>query len=155
MNPFIATHGCKTCVRMRTTMRSIRSRHRRGSEIIEAALVLPVLVLLEFGTIEFGYWFYVEHNLQGAAREGVRAAIPPGANNADVTTAVNNMMSASGFNPSDYTVTTLPTAITDADPGDSVTVTVEATWATVGVRPLSLISAEHVRGVAVMRKEGT
>ena len=130
-------------------------RSRRGSEILETALVLPILLLVAFGTVEFGYWFYVEHNLQGAAREGARAAIPPGATNDDVTAAVNSLMSASGFSSTDYTVTCSPNPVTDADTGDLITVTVQANWTQIGVRPLSLISAPTIRGVAVMRKEGT
>jgi len=130
-------------------------RSRRGSEILETALVLPILLLVAFGTVEFGYWFYVEHNLQGAAREGARAAIPPGATNDDVTAAVNSLMNASGFSPTDYTVTFSPNPITDADTGDMVTITVQADWTQIGVRPLSLISAPTIQGVAVMRKEGT
>jgi Flp pilus assembly protein TadG len=51
------------------------SDRRRGAETLELALALPLLLVLAFGTIEFGYWFYLEHNFQAAAREGARAAI--------------------------------------------------------------------------------
>ena len=37
------------------------------------------------------------NTLQGAAREGARASIPPGATNTDVTTAVNNALGAAGL----------------------------------------------------------
>ena len=60
----------------------------RGSAVLDAALVFPILLSLTFGTIEYGYYFYVKHSLQGAAREGARAAITPSATNSDVTTAV-------------------------------------------------------------------
>ncbi len=47
-----------------------RDRFRRGNAVLEMALVLPILLLLAFGMVEFGYFFYVKNNLQGAAREG-------------------------------------------------------------------------------------
>ena len=62
---------------------------RRGNAIIEAALVVPILLSLAFGTVEFGYYFFVRNNLQGAAREGARAAILASATNTDVTSAVS------------------------------------------------------------------
>ncbi|HLF99668.1 MAG TPA: TadE family protein [Acidimicrobiia bacterium] len=40
---------------------------------VEFALVLPVLVLLLFGIIEFGRGYNAQISLQGAVREGARA----------------------------------------------------------------------------------
>src|SRR5688572_11139470 len=55
--------------------RSLRSRRRSGTEILELALILGLILLpIVFGTIEFGTYFFVEHNLQAAAREGARSA---------------------------------------------------------------------------------
>ncbi|MGC4033821.1 MAG: pilus assembly protein [Tepidisphaeraceae bacterium] len=48
---------------------------RRGSAVLDAALVFPVLLSLTFGCVEFGHYFYIKHTLQGAAREGT--APPP------------------------------------------------------------------------------
>src|ERR1700733_7095028 len=44
-----------------------RRPRRRGGAILEAALVLPALVLLTFGGIEFGDYFFVKHTLDAAA----------------------------------------------------------------------------------------
>ena len=43
---------------------------RRGSAVLDAALVFPILLSLTFGTVEYGHYFYWKHTLQGAAREG-------------------------------------------------------------------------------------
>jgi Flp pilus assembly protein TadG len=132
----------------------MKRKLRRGNAVLEAALVIPILLYLAFGTVEFGYFFYVKNNLQGAAREGVRAAIPPGATNADVTAAISSQMTAAGLQASGYTVTTTPTTISGLAPGTTVTVSVQCTWGTVGLRPLQLISTSKiVKGQAVMRKE--
>ena len=48
---------------------------RCGSALLDAALVLPILLSLMFGTVEYGHFFYWKHTLQGAAREGARTAI--------------------------------------------------------------------------------
>jgi Flp pilus assembly protein TadG len=130
-------------------------RTRRGNAVLEAALVLPILLLLAFGTVEFGHFFYVKHNLQGAAREGVRAAIIGSATNADVTRSVADAMALYGLANSGYSVTTSPGNISTAGEGDNVSVTVQCTWGEVGMRPLALIGANKlVKAVAVMRKEG-
>ena len=137
-----------------------RPGFRRGATILEMALTLGVLLSLSFGTVEFGYFFFVKNTVQGAAREGARMAITPTANNTDVTTIVNNSLIAAGMRPADFT-TTVKVAGTVANcntavSGQSVEVSVQATWGTVGLRPLGIIgSSKAVLGVASMRKEGT
>jgi Flp pilus assembly protein TadG len=48
------------------------SRNERGAAAVEFALVLPLLVLLVAGIIDFGRAYYLQASLAGAAREGVR-----------------------------------------------------------------------------------
>ena len=134
---------------------------RRGNALLDAALVLPILLSLTFGTIEYGYFFFVKHSLQGAAREGCRAAIVPTADNTSVTQSIASALRAAGLNSSSttldskFTLTLTPSNVNGLSAGTSVTVQVDATWGQVGVRPLGLIgSAKVVRGTTVMRKEG-
>src|SRR4051812_47161811 len=62
-------------LKTRRTLRSIRGRRRVGTELLELGLVLGLILLpIMFGTIEFGTYYFVEHNLQAIAREGARAA---------------------------------------------------------------------------------
>jgi Flp pilus assembly protein TadG len=137
-----------------------RRRRRSGSAVLDMALVLPILLSLSFGTVEFGYYLYVKHNLQAAAREGARAAIVPSAVTSDVTTAVQNMMTAAGLGSSGYTTAITDTngatiSVSTASAGTAIKVTVQCSWGTVGVRPLGIISASKpVIGTTVMRKEG-
>ncbi len=134
---------------------------RRGSAVMDAALVFPVLISLTFGSIEFGHFFFLKHTMQGAAREGARAAITPSATTADVNTAVAASMTAAGFTAAQYTVAIRnPADTVTVDPstataGTSILVKVNASWGTVGIRPLGLIgSGKQVSGQTVMRKEG-
>jgi Flp pilus assembly protein TadG len=133
---------------------------RRGNAILDAAFVLPVLLALTFGSVEYGYFFFVKHSLQGAAREGARAAIVPDATNPKVTAAVAASLNAAGLNSSTtvldpkFVLTLTPSNVTTATTGSSVTVEVDTTWGSVGVRPMGLIVASKtVRGITVMRKE--
>ena len=50
----------------------------RGSTAIEMALILPVLVLLLFGIVEFGLLFYNQQVITNASREAARAGIVAG-----------------------------------------------------------------------------
>jgi len=50
-------------------------RDSKGVTIVEFALVLPIFALLLCATIEFGYYFFVQHTLQYATREGTRLAL--------------------------------------------------------------------------------
>ena len=47
-------------------------RSERGASAVEFALIVPVLVLLVLGIVEFGRGFQVQGTLSAAAREGVR-----------------------------------------------------------------------------------
>lgn len=137
--------------------RIVNRRRWRGSAVLDAALVFPILLSLTFGTVEYGYYFYVKHTLQGAAREGARAAITPTAANSDVTSAVTAAMTAAGLQSSGYTTTLSPSNVGSLSAGTSITVTITCNWGTVGsgFRPLGLIGAnKQVRGITVMRKEG-
>jgi Flp pilus assembly protein TadG len=49
-------------------------RSDRGTALIEFALVLPLLAILVFGTIDIGRAYRLENRLKNAAREGGRLA---------------------------------------------------------------------------------
>jgi Flp pilus assembly protein TadG len=134
-------------------------RFRRGASILEMALTLGILLMLTFGTVEFGYFFFVKNTVQGAAREGARSAITPTASNADVTTVVNGSLQAAGLRPADFTTTVKVAGVVancnTAQPGQAVEVSVQGSWGTVGLRPIGIIpSTKNVLGAAAMRKEG-
>jgi hypothetical protein len=85
----------------------------RGSEVAEAAVVLPILFLMLFSIYWFGRGFNIYGTINHAAREGARAAaVPacasctgctwPGSNlpcDARVVTAVNNALLAAHLDP--------------------------------------------------------
>jgi Flp pilus assembly protein TadG len=52
-----------------------KMNEQKGVAAIEFAIVLPVLALLLFGTIEFGLLLYNQQVITNASREGARAGI--------------------------------------------------------------------------------
>jgi Flp pilus assembly protein TadG len=65
-------------------MGSISRKSRRGSNIIEFALVMPVLFGLLTGIIDYGWTFAVRSAATSAARAGARAgAVTPQTENPD------------------------------------------------------------------------
>jgi Flp pilus assembly protein TadG len=144
-------------------------RFRRGNAVLDAAFVMPLLLALALGTAEYGYFFFVKHSLQGAAREGCRRAIIQSATVSDYTSAVAAALKAAGLNSSNNTLDskfTLTTKVNNATAspvgvaaGSTITVEVSVTWANVGVNMLPVaMGGVHpnkvVKGVTVMRKEG-
>jgi hypothetical protein len=129
---------------------------RRGAEVLEAALVFPILLALAFGTVEFGYYFYTEHNLTCAAREGARAAVPSSVQSGDrsnvTETAVANVMTQAGIPANQYNVE-------HYQDGNYWVVKVQMHWSGVnaGLRPLRMChpAGDIVEGAATMRIENS
>jgi Flp pilus assembly protein TadG len=48
--------------------RRVRTARSKGAVAVEFALVLPLFLLMVFGTIDFGYFLYVSEVVTNAAR---------------------------------------------------------------------------------------
>jgi Flp pilus assembly protein TadG len=105
-------------------------RDERGAAAVEMAIVLPVLILLVFGIIEWSIYFNRLQGLQAAAREGARVAALPQSTQGDVTAKVNAALDGVLPSGSAATVAVSPSGGNPCDlqpAGTSVTVTVKAT----------------------------
>jgi Flp pilus assembly protein TadG len=58
--------------------------NQKGAALLEFAIILPILLLLVFGIIEFGLLFYSKQVITNASREGARAGIVSGVNEAAI-----------------------------------------------------------------------
>jgi hypothetical protein len=92
-----------------------RVQSERGAELIEFALVFPLLLLLLLGMVDFGFLFQRYEVLTNAAREGARIYVLSGYSVADVRARVCNYVQGGGVpitgscpNPSNPVIT--PTA---------------------------------------------
>jgi Flp pilus assembly protein TadG len=110
---------------MTMTRRTLRSG--KGTTIVEFAMVFPLLMLLMFGVMDFGFYFFVQHSLQFATREGVRLALvgrtianPDGSGNqlsrvASIVQTIRNK-AAVAVRPADVSVSVFPVDATFVDP---------------------------------------
>lgn len=64
----------------------------RGAELIEMAIVLPILLFIFAGIIDFGFMFQRYEVLTNAAREGARIAVLPGTGPEAAEDAIVNYM---------------------------------------------------------------
>jgi Flp pilus assembly protein TadG len=55
--------------------KTLNTKGQRGAAAIEFAIVLPLLVLLVFGIIEFSFLLYDKSVITNASREGARSGI--------------------------------------------------------------------------------
>ncbi len=98
-----------------------RNSDDRGAAVVEFALVLPVLIILLLGMVEFARVFNVQISLSNAAREGARTM----AIENDATIARDSAVAAApSVNPavSAGQITVAPSPCAE---GDTVTVTID------------------------------
>ncbi len=88
---------------MRAALRRWR-RTESGAELIELALVIPILFMVCAAIIDFGLLFRSWETLTNAAREGARVGSLPTYQDADVIARVDLYMAAAGFPPPVTTV---------------------------------------------------
>ena len=77
--------------------RARRKTDDTGAELIELAIVLPILLLVVAGIMDFGFLFQRYEVVTNAAREGARVAVLPGYGTADVQARVQSYLTASGL----------------------------------------------------------
>lgn len=92
--------------RRRPVPRGVARRRRResGQSLIELVLVLPLLLLVLFGILEFANAWRVYQVITNSAREGARHAILPGSSQLTVEQAVNQRLQAGGLDPGKATL---------------------------------------------------
>lgn len=141
-----------------------QASRERGAALVEAAMVIPILVLLILGVVDFGLMVNRGTLINNAAREGAREAIFGSPEN-DIETRVRD--AASSLDQSDITVTVTcaapdgtpcPGVSYDDEwaPGDSVIVTVdyEYHYITPITSLLGLGSTQDLTADVEMRIEG-
>ena len=146
-------------------IRRLITRSRRedsGAELIEFALVVPLLLLLVVGIIDFGFMFQRYEVVTNAAREGARLASLPGYAQADVNQRVQDYLTASGLTDTAtiaYATSTQALAASGRIV-ELVTVTVDYPYTYTLIGPIaSLVGGSGwgtttLRGQSTMRSEG-
>lgn len=156
----------KSATREASRAGSLR-RSSAGQSIAEFALVVPILLLLVFGIVEFGLIVKSWQVVTDAAREGARVAVvgtTPGesADSADAAVAVRAALNRGGLNGPDAAVTITATGTTGgawlgAQRGDTARVTINYPHDMIMFGPLissmTGYSTLPIRTSITMRKE--
>jgi Flp pilus assembly protein TadG len=148
-------------------MAAVNATHRfgseRGAELVEFALVLPLLLFIIMALVDFGFLFQRFEVVSNAAREGARMAVLPGYATADVTARVQSYVTTGGVpststNPSvTVTAVTIPTGAGGPTlQGHQVVVTYSSAYLFIG--PLAgwfggTFTTATLTATAVMRDE--
>ncbi len=69
----------------------------RGTALLEAAVTIPILLLIAVGIFEFGRAYQTWQVLTNAAREGARVSVLPSGDSDSVTAVVRNYMTSGGL----------------------------------------------------------
>lgn len=85
----------------------MRKLDERGAAAAEFALLLPVLLTILFGIIEFGMIMYGREVVTNASREGARAGIVqrvPPLTPGEITAVATNYLTGTGINTADVVI---------------------------------------------------
>lgn len=74
-----------------------RLKTERGAALLEAAITVPIILLISVGIFEFGRAYQTWQVLTNASREGARLAVIVGTPDADVRTRVNQYLTGGGL----------------------------------------------------------
>jgi len=123
-----------------------------GVALIESAFVLPLLLVLTMGMLDFGRAFHTKSVLDQAAREGARIAVVTSPDVDLVTDKVNAVLASSG-------VTAASVTVVGPDTSHMVTVTVTTTFTFITPGVFALVGGGFgntipMSGQTVMRFEG-
>ena len=128
---------------------------RRGTAIIEAAVVLPLVLLFVLGVVEYGWLFWKASDVNNACRLGARVGSRGGAVAADVETAVLGALTTAGLETSGYVLTVDPIDPATLDSGELLTVTISIPYANIALADFPLIpTPTNLTATVVMAREG-
>ena len=133
-------------------------RSERGAELIEFAIVMPILIFIVAGIFEFGMMFRALEAVTNAAREGARVGVLPGYDLPDVQTRVDQYLAASGLTGTHTVTAPVTTVATGAGtfPARSVQVTYVYPFVVLsGFAPLfgGNFGSINLNAAAIMRME--
>ena len=108
-----------------------------GQSLIEFALVVPMLLVLVFGIVEFGNAWRHYQLITNTAREGARMAVLPSSTATIVESVIDDRLNGSGLDSNQATVTLKILDFGDANYSNSAdTVTIEYPYDFVFLGPI-------------------
>lgn len=131
--------------------------------MVETALVLPIMMMVIMGSVEFGRAFMVSQLLTNAAREGTRTGIIPGSTTNDVVNEVQELVTSTvGVHASsiqvivtakDYSTGATLSDVSAAKKRDLIDVRVSVPYTAVSLMPVQWMANSNLIGQSAMRHE--
>lgn len=138
--------------------------------MVEAAIVFPVLLLVTFGAIRYGWFFLKLQQITNTTRCGARTAALYNTSQSAVTEIIRGLLvgyhiiDSGDALPVTYTITNeanevrTTTDVTEASPQEKITVSISIPAADVDILPMGLFRFEpddwHLMSSVTMSKEG-
>lgn len=143
--------------------RRLRRSSRTGTAIVEAAFVLPLLLLVVLGIIEYGWLFFNVQQVTNAARQGARVAILPDVSEAQAEAVITELLQRAGLDRYGPTVEVGPDPDGIVVPGypTRAAVRVRITVPTADLRIVNMnafcagLEPETIGATVTMAREGT
>jgi Flp pilus assembly protein TadG len=108
------------------TARRLARSDEHGAAAVEFAMILPLLLLLVFGIVQFSLAYNRQQGLHAAAREGARIASLPQTTQTEIDDRVNDSLTGIPFaDPPTIAVTPDLTQPCDQRSGETVVVQVQ------------------------------
>jgi Flp pilus assembly protein TadG len=101
-----------------------RIRSQKGAALLEAAITVPIILLISVGIFEFGRAYQTWQVLTNAAREGARVAVISGTTDVDIKSRVVTYMHNGALPDGAATMVTITrgVALTGPDTGTQIVI---------------------------------
>ena len=136
-------------------VRTQKEDRLRGAALAEAALVMPILLLVTFGAIKYGWLFLKAQQITNAARHGARMIVLPDMEVDDVIASVTELLAQANItvNAGEITITPVDPSVL-GKPAFNVHITIPSDRVDILVVPLFPVVG-NIEASVTMAREGT
>ncbi len=135
----------------RTKKQRCAGRLRRGNAAIELAVILPLISLIIFGSVEVCSQIHTKQAIESAAYECARVAISAGATNEDIEAKMNQILSARNITGGELKM--VPSDIEDVERGERIRIKLSAPSSSNSMALTSFVKTGDIKAECVMVKE--
>ena len=135
-------------------MAMVRQSARRGNLLVETAIVLPLLLVLTLGLLEYGWLFLKAQQITNASRQGARVGARADATVAEIAAAVEGAMAAGGMAASGFALVITPVDPSALNAGETLTVEISVPYANIGLGVPLVPTPTALDATVTMAREG-
>jgi Flp pilus assembly protein TadG len=129
------------------------AKDRRGTAIVEFALVLPILICLLMGVLGYGQYFLLAHNVQQIANDAARATVA-GLDADERASLARQSVADDVAGLREFAASRVATQVTESGDAIAVAVTLDAHGLAPFTTPIVPMPAPQIERRAVVRRGG-